>query len=321
MIVTTSIRPIGRKLFDQGTVIEIADVADMYKVRVDNVHGPDIEDIDLPFADVCRSCNGGTSGIGENTQMLPGARVMIYFIDELKQLPIIMGILKHVERPTNSDDNPADQSVLTTIPISTKNFQGKATIAFIEANPQYSSILSHRKSLTWEFFSKKHTDYKPHIIAGIMGNLLVESTLDPTEFQDFRETHDNRGVGRGIAQWGSKEDGNRWQDCINFASARNVSEYNLILQLEFIHHELQDNFYAGNLLKVSDATEAAITFMRNYERPRKIRSARTFNSTGKYIISKYGSRFRTSADYPEMELEDKRVKLAKAVLIEFTESR
>ena len=314
MTVTTSIRPIGRKLFDQGTVIEIADVADMYKVRVDNVHGPDIEDIDLPFADVCRSCNGGTSGIGENTQILPGARVMIYFIDELKQLPIIMGILKHVERPTNSDDNPADQSVLTTIPISTKNFQGKATIAFIEANPQYSSILSHRKSLTWEFFSKKHTDYKPHIIAGIMGNLLVESNLDPTKFQDAEITDDNKGVGRGIAQWDSRS-GHRWDDCTNFARARNVSEYNLILQLEFIHHELtsQEMYSAdGALYRTANVTEAAILFMRYYERP-----------AIKDTESKYkGFAFDIPGfKFHEREGEDERIKQAKAVLIEFTESR
>jgi len=311
MTVTTSIRPVGRRYFDQGTVIEIADVADMYKVRVDDIHGPDIEDIDLPFADVCRSCNGGTSGIGENTQILPGARVMIYFFDELKQLPIIMGILKHVERPTEVANNPGNQSVIVTTPISTREFQGKATIAFIEANPQYSSLLSHRKSLTWEFFSKKHTDYKPHIIAGIMGNLLVESNLDPTKFQDFKKTDDNKGVGRGVAQWDSRT-GQRWDDCTNFARARNVSEYNLILQLEFIHHELQNDFYAGNgqFFISKNSLEAAVNFMRFYERPRKL------NELSKHLNLRPDNR-----KHQVMEGEDRRIKEAKAVYREFTESR
>lgn len=314
MTVTTSIRPTARKIFDQGTVIEIADVADMYKVRVDDIHGPDIEDIDIPFADVLRSSNGGTSGIGENTQILPGARVMIYFFDELKQLPIIMGLLGHVERSTSSVDNPENQNVIVTTPSSTRNFQGKATIAFIEANPQYSSLLSHRKSLTWEFFSKKHTDYKPHIIAGIMGNLLVESNLDPTKFQDFKKTDDNEGVGRGVAQWDSRP-GNRWDDCTNFARARNVSEYNLILQLEFIHHELTSKeMYSaeGALYRTTNRTEAALLFMRYYERPR---------------IKKTKSKYKGFAfDIPgfkfhEREGEDERIKQANAVYREFTESR
>jgi len=319
MTVTTSIRPIGRRyVFDQGTVIEVADEADRYKVRVDDIHGPDIEDIDLPFADVCRSCYGGTSGIGENTQILPGARVMIYFFDELKQLPIIMGILKHVERPIEVANNPGNQSVIVTTPISTREFQGKATIAFIEANPQYSSLLSHRKSLTWEFFSKKHTDYKPHIIAGIMGNLLVESNLDPTEFQDLGGTDGaNKGVGRGVAQWGSKKDGNRWQDCINFARARNVSEYNLILQLEFIHHELtrQEMYSAdGALYRTTNPTEAALLFMRYYERPKIKKTKSKYKALAFKLLGSYGSVY-------EREGEDRRIKEAKAVYREFTESR
>ena len=300
------------------------------KIRVDGVHGPDIDDADLPYAAVVQTCTGGTSGVGENTQLLPGARVIGVFTDGiLCQSPIITGCLVHTEKPSESQC-VAEQSANAPLVSIFPNFRQFQTIAPRKLQSQFTlNTLEQRKRAVWDFFTKKDSKkYKRHIIAGIIGNLIVESNIDSTKFQGKDKLDDQLGPGRGIAQWTFKD---RWVDCVDLARKAKISEFDLIHQLEFIHRELQNDFYAGNLLKVSDATGAAITFMRNYERPRRIKPAGkprdgegvSSYTSGKYIISKYGGfgLANPKTFYPEMEGEDRRVKLANAAYREFTESR
>jgi hypothetical protein len=64
--------------------------------------------------------------------------------------------------------------------------------------------------------------------AGIVGNLLQESSVNPASVQAD-------GPGRGIAQWSS---GARWNGLVRFARARHASPLALDTQLEFLWHEL-----------------------------------------------------------------------------------
>jgi len=72
------------------------------RVRIDGIHGPDISLEDLPYAQcVLPVTGGGTSGIGENPQLLPGCRVTGFFLDGTNsQLPTIYGCLPHVGIPS-----------------------------------------------------------------------------------------------------------------------------------------------------------------------------------------------------------------------------
>ena len=72
------------------------------RVRIDGIHGPDISLNDLPYAQTILPCTGGgTSGIGENPQLLPGCRVTGFFLDGTNsQLPTIYGCLPHVGIPS-----------------------------------------------------------------------------------------------------------------------------------------------------------------------------------------------------------------------------
>ena len=321
-----------------GTVIEIdKEVADRVKVRVDAVHGFGIDDHDVPFMSVMRSCDGGTSGIGCNSQLSEGARVLVYFLDSpLNQLGVVMGVITFTERPTEviSSLIPRVQSTkqdkLVMVTASSKNFQAANTIKLIENNPPAEPDVDYRTEVIFEFFKKAPYKYKSHIIAGIIGNLIVESNLNPVKHQGFERLADAAGVGRGLAQWDSSvdaSDGGRWAQCIAFAKKSQKTEFDLLLQCEFIHHELQSNFYNGGLFKTTDVTAAAITFMRYYERPRKIRPAGkprdgegvSSYTSGKYIISKYGSfnLYPRKMVYPEMEAEDLRVKKAIGVYNDF----
>jgi len=261
-----------------ATVIEIlTDPLDLgrVKIRADGVHGPEIADADLPYAQVVLpTTGGGKSGVGENVQMLPGARCIGFFIDgELCQLPIVIGTVPHVEVPTNAQIEDDAESTLTTTRPSNKVFRTNANTITKSirprANPSDEYSVNDRKKIVWEFFSKKHKKYTSARIAGIIGNLMVESNIDSTKHQDLLKIGDGRAVGRGIAQWDSrtKPEG-RWIKCIKFAQDRNTTEYGLMIQLEFIDHELKKDFYAGDFFKTTSVTGATMAFMRSYERPR-----------------------------------------------------
>ena len=305
-----------------ATVIEIlTDPLDLgrVKIRADGVHGPDIADADLPYAQVVLpTTGGGKSGVGENVQMLPGARCVGFFIDgELCQLPIVIGTVPHVEVPTNAQIEDDAESTLTTTGQSKKTFQSNDNTVTRSirprGNPSVEYTVDDRKKIVWEFFSQKHYKYTSARIAGIIGNLIVESNIDSTKHQDFKKIGDGRGVGRGIAQWDSrtKPEG-RWIQCIKFARERNVTEYGLIVQLEFIDHELKKDFYAGDFFKTTSVTEATMAFMRSYERPRNL---------GHPINTTISRNENPDEKFKTKEGEERRIEAAMAAYREFTESR
>lgn len=98
--------------------------------------------------------------------------------------------------------------------------------------------------------------------AGIVGNLMQESSVRPTAVQY------GGGPGRGIAQWSI---GERWNgsaiNLVSFASARGLNRWNLSTQLDFIWHELT-NVPAYGLSQLRAATtvsQATYVFQSKYE--------------------------------------------------------
>ncbi|YAL83755.1 phage tail tip lysozyme [Dermacoccaceae bacterium W4C1] len=102
--------------------------------------------------------------------------------------------------------------------------------------------------------------------AGIIGNLIVESGVNPKQAQC------GGGKGRGIAQWSV---GDRWDT----APKANVKWYaanmnqagnfqNLRTQLNFIWWELKTNPAWGkaNLVKTDSVKDATTVFLKEYER-------------------------------------------------------
>ena len=76
------------------------------KVRCFGVHSPNTDDIpqkDLPWAQVMNpSSSYGVSGLGVNTQILPGAMIFGIFLDGVaSQLPMVLGSLPSIEYPTS----------------------------------------------------------------------------------------------------------------------------------------------------------------------------------------------------------------------------
>ncbi len=109
-----------------------------------------------------------------------------------------------------------------------------------------------------KFFVDK--GFSPEQAAGIAGNLMQESSLNPNAINK-----EGGGQGaHGIAQWR----GDRWTGLQEFAKSRGTSPYDLYTQLEYIMHELNTREKkALDLLKKSTtAEEAARNFSKAYER-------------------------------------------------------
>lgn len=98
--------------------------------------------------------------------------------------------------------------------------------------------------------------------AGVVGNLMQESSVRPTAVQL------GGGPGRGIAQWSV---GGRWNtgrnNVVSFAAARGADRWALQTQLDFIWHELATvgGFGLPELRAATTITAAVRAFQNKYE--------------------------------------------------------
>lgn len=115
-----------------------------------------------------------------------------------------------------------------------------------------------RMEYAMDFFMAR--GFTKEAAAGIVGNLVAESSINPKRHQD------GGGIGRGIAQWGVND---RWQTYLKYARNRETSPWDFTLQLRFIIHEMPSQMgEAANTIKtMTDPQAAAKLFMDRYERP------------------------------------------------------
>jgi hypothetical protein len=98
--------------------------------------------------------------------------------------------------------------------------------------------------------------------AGIVGNLIQESDVDPTIEQY------GGGPGRGIAQW---SEGGRWNadhddNVLWYADKEGQSPDSLMLQLNFIWYELTEKGYGLDTLRRAGSVSAAtVDFQTDFE--------------------------------------------------------
>lgn len=139
--------------------------------------------------------------------------------------------------------------------------------------PALAAVNGNAKRAFAFFKQKGYQDFQS---AGIVGNLMWESGVDPNCHQR------GGGPGRGIAQWETHRKGDgRWDDLVRYAKKRGKSRWDLQLQLDFIIYELDKFAYLGKKpLKASrNVDDATRVFCDNYERPgRKHMSERIKNA-------------------------------------------
>ena len=204
------------------------------QVRIHGIHGPDVPDDDLPYAQVLiPTTEGGASGIGKITQLKPTASVFGIFLDgKESQHPLILGSLNKTESPSTTQASNAvardqayyDADNITTdavyIPPKLKEAYGK--------NPS----VPQKRNIIMQFLITNQ--FSEEVAAGIIGNLEREnSDLDPA--------YVNSNVNSvGLAQWNSSEaKGRRLNKLQMYSALNNLSYEDFFAQLSFIIHELR----------------------------------------------------------------------------------
>lgn len=118
--------------------------------------------------------------------------------------------------------------------------------------------LNGKRKEAMDFFQSKGLSL--YAAAGIVGNLMYESGLDPTISSD-------KGTSYGIAQWHN----DRWDNLKAYAKAMRTDESDFNTQLNFLYEELSTNKRFRGLIdklnKSRNSDEAAIIFMNEFEVP------------------------------------------------------
>lgn len=102
--------------------------------------------------------------------------------------------------------------------------------------------------------------YSPAAAAGIVGNLVQESGVNPVV-----NPGDN-GTAHGIAQWR----GDRYTGLLDYAKGNNASANDLTTQLDYLDNELRNKYSStyGKVMAAQTPGDAAAAFALGYERPK-----------------------------------------------------
>ena len=317
------------------------------KVRIDGVHGPNIDITDLPYAQcVLPTTGGGVSGLGENPRLEAGARVIGLFVDgAASQSPVVMGFMPQFARPNGTQLNnapPVKQPVMTT---TEAGREGGAYSSHF--NPRLTPGNYTNPHIAYAFFSQQPGllnagKYTPHRIAGMIGNFMIEGRklgppleengvrpdgtfkrfyieMDPTTtgIEDKDGSVDKKSgfiqgsyIAFGIAQWGKS----RGEDLKRYADDLGEDVNSLITQLRFVDHELHANEnLRGEFFQTDDTLEATMEFMRSYERPAL---QRPLVKSPHHNDGKFG---RVPNHWDIRAKEEERIKEARAAYILFSQ--
>jgi hypothetical protein len=203
----------------------------------------------LPWAQtMIPTTEGGVSGIGKMARLLPGAKVVGFFLDgDTSQVPFIMGAVHTIEDPSPIQlDRLAvtDDKSLTLTDRIAKFFVGQSNAEIV-----HNFFLSSQ-------FSHEHC-------CAIVGGLTERSgvRIDAQQITSLNEY--------GIARWKSIETtGNRFQLLKQFAGQRRQDWRTLNTQLMFVLYELRTYSYFGlnQFLKATNIEKMTDIFARKYLR-------------------------------------------------------
>lgn len=135
-------------------------------------------------------------------------------------------------------------------PLKMNSFRGDTGKGDFKGEPENVGIVAEQLS---------NFGLEPHQIAGILGNLAVES------FSDLRtDAVGDNGNALGIAQW----NGPRKRALIAFAEEQGADVNSIDLQIAFLLKELKTTEKSAYkaLLETKTAEEAAVVFLREFER-------------------------------------------------------
>lgn len=247
-----------------GIIEDIADPERLGRVRVRifGVHNPDVNQVPLytlPWAQVVMPVTEeGVSGLGSNTRLKQGAQVFGIFLDgKQSQMPLVLGSIPGIVSPNYITQNQRFQDNANVA----SNREASTDGGYI---PVDGAVGTENEERAFNFFISTGL-FSPEQSAGIVGNLIQESGVDPMLVSGFAGENS-----QGIAQWNPAEAaGNRLGLLKTFAGDRNLDWRLLDTQLQFIIYELENYSYLGmsELQQASTIEQATRVFSDKYERP------------------------------------------------------
>ena len=270
------------------------------KVRIPGVHGPDVTNEDLPYAQVLiPTTEPGTSGLGWNPALEPSATVFGIFLDgKQSQLPLVMGSIPVVHMPSLTQiangvafSNDASPGVGTP-PSADAALAGPPESFFVDPDVEYGGNVQY----AYQYFSKTGI-FTPIAIAALIGNFLKESggningKLDIRPFADGdKALRRKEDISYGIAQWYGPSE--RQNNLFKFAEDKGMSFKDLELQVQFVVHEWQTvgEYNLARLNNYKTLGPATVYVHHYYENPEdtSARSAFPNETRGKKGIAKLG---------------------------------
>lgn len=257
-----------------GTVVNNQDPmqAGRVQVRIVGIHSNSVTQIPqfaLPWAQVMMpGTEGGISGIGQSIPGLqPGAQVFGIFIDgNQSQIPFIFGSIPKEEYPSVIQRGPNSIEGSNSDVYENNDTSGGTTDQSSVSSGRGSVNLSGNSNAEKGFnFFVASGRYTPEQAAGLIGNFMQESNMDPTAVSSFS------GEGStGIAQWNpAARAGARLQALKRFSSSIGANYLSLDAQLQFVIHELDTTEISGgrSLLAANTVEQATEAICWNYERP------------------------------------------------------
>lgn len=249
-----------------GIVEDVADPLRLgrVKVRIFGIHNRDTSEVptfSLPWATVSiPTTEAGVDGIGVNSGIVRGSQVIGLFADgEQSQYPIVIGVIPFIQ---------SDTPLVTSTGFVNKRMTNRdgsyiPSDAFVPDTT--GAIGNNNTERAFNFFVTYNNGryFTPEQAAGIVGNLWVESRMNPGVTSSFENERSY-----GIAQWNPAA--GRLQGLRAWAAQSNLEVDQLDTQLAYIIVEMEQNpnLYALSSLRSASTIEEATTiFMNKFERP------------------------------------------------------
>ena len=237
-----------------GMAITNSEVGDLVQVRIHGIHGEDVKNSDLPWAQIMLpSTEPRVNGTGTNPMIAPGAQVFGVFLDgEDSQVPLILGTIPKTEVPSNRQIIGATVNMTQPAPRPAGLYTGAPSAADLSGSTNAETIFNF-------FVANGFTQEQA---AGWVGNFSVEvgPNLDP----DTLNPNDKGKPSFGLAQWR----GDRYQNLIDWASEQDADYKSMEAQLGFTLYELtsSERRAANKISETTSAIEAARTIDKYFER-------------------------------------------------------
>ena len=278
---------------------------DRVRVRIHGVHGSDtsmIDTPDLPWAQVSIPVTeGGSSGLGANSQLKVRAQVFGIFLDgQNSQLPLVLGSIPKIETRKNEVNDGNSNDVIEEKAPS--NIQSVAVTQSTLANldNELEGVTNIEKIFNF-FVSERGGPFSVEQTSAMVGHFIHEAgktrtgdiKIDALSGTDKITLADGTVVqGFGIAQWNPQAKGgydkSRLAELINFSSLRKLDYKSLYAQVNFVKHELNTTEKsAKRKLLATRTVEQATKAFDYYERPEgfKYSPYQPSKSIGKRLIN------------------------------------